>query len=126
MSRSELDQSALNESLVDACEAGNLAEAKKRLDAGANVNCQVQTMSHYAGGLSGMEPLLGACKSGNVELVAFLLDHGANIDTFVWETEDEGISDFKMVATDTKLDAAYFGRFHPAVLELLAARRAAA
>ena len=58
--------------------------------------------------------------------MTFLLDRGTNIDTFVWETQDEGISDFKMVPTNRKLDATHFGRFHPAVLELLAARRAAA
>ena len=62
------------EPLHDAIQAGDLAQVKKLLGAGADINSS-------ASGKGGMTPLNYAAYEGHLEIVKLLLDKGAEIDT---------------------------------------------
>ena len=57
-------------SLADACRHGDLAAAKRRIEAGEDINA--------AGGDWGAAPISAAAASGCVEAIGFLLGHGAS------------------------------------------------
>jgi ankyrin repeat protein len=90
------ERAVAGQDLMRAVQAGDLAEVRKAIEAGADVNEKSPVL---ATGNDGQTPLLVACFLGHTEIVRALLDAGAN----------PRINDYLLKATPVH-KAAYAGR----------------